>query len=195
MKILTTKGTLSAIALVASVSAVSAQSFTDLVQDIPGVSVGSLDCPDVVVVDIPFCTDECGQFLRNERTSAVAEAFAKADINGDGTTLAYVTGYASRLASEAHNQALTDGRVALASRLARAEGAQVVFTASYGETRASGTEVADFPADRSARIFFTEVSGNIVQSPQGDIRPRDGLNVIGYSAPSCNGHLRSGPRN
>jgi hypothetical protein len=192
---LTRKGTLSALALVASVGAVSAQSFSDLARQIPGVTTGDQACPDVVVVDIPFCTDECGQFLRSERAAAVAEAFEKADINNDGTTYAYVTAYASRLAPTGYNQALSERRLALATRLARGEGAQVVFQAPYGETRASGTESADLAEDRFARIYFTEATNNMVQNTEGGIRPRDGINVIGFSAPACNGHLRTGPGN
>ena len=70
------------------------------------------------------------------------------------------------------------------------------YTASYGETRASGTEVADFHEDRYARIFFTEAANNMVQTRDGDgIQPRRGLNVVGYTAPACNGHLRTGPSN
>lgn len=167
-----------------------------LAQDISSFGQGlQAQCPDVVVVDIPFCTDECGQFLWAARADAVAEAFDKADVNNDGTTYAYITGSASRLSPALHNQALSQGRVDLASRLARAEGAQVVFTAALGETRARGTESADYPADRMARIYFTEATNNMVQSSEGVISPRAGLNVIGFSAPACNGHLRTGPRN
>ena len=171
-------------------SPASAESFTITVDDF---DFSENVCPDVVVVDIPFCTDECGQFLKRERKAAVAEAFAKADLNGDGTTLAYITASASRLSPAAHNQALSEGRLALASRLAKGEGAKVVFTAAYGETRARGTEAADYPEDRYARIFFTEASGNMVQTKDGTIKPREGLEVIGFRAPACNSHLRNGP--
>lgn len=149
-------------------------------------------CPDVVVVKIPYCTDECGQFLQRERANAVAEAFDKADLNGDGRTFAYVAGYASRIAPTAYNQALSQRRVNHAVRLAQGEGAQVVHTAPFGETRARGAESADFPNDRLSIIFFTESRSNVGVTRDGTIVPVPGVNVIGYSAPACNSHLRQG---
>lgn len=149
-------------------------------------------CPDVVVIKIPYCTDECGQFLVQERQRAMSEAFAVADRNGDGHTLAYIAGYTSRVAPTDYNQALSERRVNHAARLAQSVGAQVVYTAPFGESRARGAEFDDFAEDRLSVIFLTESTQYMGVTQNGTITPRPGVNVSGFSAPSCNSHLRNG---
>jgi hypothetical protein len=174
-----------AAALGASVAGASAQNLNSFGDGVEGAyKVGT--CPDVVVVDIPFCTDECGQVLREQRAAAVREAFAKADLNGDGNTNAFVTAYASRIATTEYNQALSQRRVNFATDLAREAGATVRAAAAFGESKAKGTKVANFPSDRYARIYFAEDQSDIVKQADGDFAPAAGVRVIGFEAPACN---------
>lgn len=160
--------------------------FGDGLVDSNRVDLSLANCPDVVVVDVPFCTDECGQLLRQQRASAVAQAFRKADINGDGQGVyAYVSAYASRIAPTGYNQALSERRERYVAGLARNTGATIAVSEAFGETRATGTESANYPSDRFGRIYFTEDPSNMVRNSNGVIQERRGVNVIGFSAPSC----------
>ena len=162
----------------------------------PDAPVTGEACPNVVVLNVPFCTDETGQAacINGDRGSIAAAALEMGDYNGDNLTYAFIQAGASHLASMDHNINLTKDRAAFTLHLLQSYpdvGIRVAgYQALFGESFASGGANADFNFDRFGQAFITDFPELIVQMPDGRYVPRADAVVASYDTPPCNRHLR-----
>ena len=183
--------------LAAAASSVSAQDISSFGDGVPGALRGSdAVCPDVVVLNVPFCTDETGQAacINGDRRSIAAQALETADVDGNNLVYAFVQAGASHLATDAHNVGLTQARASFTLGLLQSYNQVSVRVAGYqalfGESFASGGANADFNFDRYGQAYLTDNPAMIGQTRDGRFAPVRGAVVVDYRTPPCNSHRR-----